>query len=332
MNSVSMAWLIRRHCIEMTARSGGSHIGSALSVADILAVLYTGIMQYSPVDPYFAQRDRLIMSKGHAGLALYAALAEGGFYPVKDLSTYYQDGSLFSGHTSHHVPGVELSTGSLGHGLPVAAGIALAGKMDGKAHRVFVILGDGECDEGSVWEAALFAAHYRLCRLVTIIDHNKMQSMDFCERTIALGNLSEKWRAFGWNVLTVDGHDHMALAAALATDPTDDRPTAIIAHTIKGHGVPFMENDILWHYRFPHQGWEYDQAVAALWKNKPIEIDDIYTPVGIPDPTEMGASSCRDHTMCSTWRGLFWRPDEHSTPSDATCAERYLECAQEVCL
>jgi len=265
MNSTDLSWRIRRHGIEMTHLSKGSHIGSILSVSDIVAVLYADVANVDPSDPEHDGRDRIILSKGHAGAAMYAALAEKGFFDIAELSTHYADGSRLSGHVSHKgVPGVEFSTGSLGHGLSVAAGMAYAAKKDGKSHRVFVILGDGECDEGSVWEAALVANHYKLDNLVAVIDHNRMQSLDFCEDTIALEPFADKWRAFGWTVLTVDGHDHDQLRTAFADAQASPGPTAILAETVKGKGISFMENEILWHYRFPHEGEEYDSAVAEL--------------------------------------------------------------------
>jgi len=278
MTSEQLAWLIRRHGIEMTHLSHGSHIASILSVADIIAVLYNDIAHVDPINPRMLERDRIILSKGHAGAAIYAALAEKGFFPVEELKTHYADGSRLSGHVSHKgIPGVEFSTGSLGHGLPVAAGMAMVAKKDHKRHRVFVILGDGECDEGSVWEAALIANHYQLGNLVAIIDHNKMQSLDFCEKTIALAPFADKWRSFGWDVLEVDGHDHESLRTALKKSPELPlKPQVIIAHTIKGKGISFMENDILWHYRFPHDGDEYDNALQELQQQRPIGSIDRY--------------------------------------------------------
>lgn len=269
--SEQLAWLIRRHGIEMTHLSGGSHIGAVLSAADILAVLYADILRYDPEDPEWDGRDRFIMSKGHAGAAVYAALAESGFFAPAELKTHYQNGSRLSGHVSHHLPGVDLSTGSLGHGLCAAAGMALAAKQDGKHHRVFAVLGDGECDEGSVWEAALQAHQYKLDNLVAIIDHNRMQSLDFCENTLALEPFGDKWRAFGWNVIETDGNDVDAVEKALRQAQENrgsGRPTVVIAVTTKGKGVSFMENDILWHYRTP-QGEEYDAALAELEAQRP---------------------------------------------------------------
>ena len=282
MTSEQLAWLIRRHGVEMTHLSGGSHIASILSVADIIAVLYSDVLRYDPQDPKMPERDRFILSKGHAGAAIYAALAESGFFDPERRKTHYQNGSILSGHVSHKgVPGVEFSTGSLGHGLPVAAGMAQAAKMDGKTHRVYAVLGDGECDEGSVWEAALFANHFGLNNLVAIVDHNKMQSLDFCENTLKLEPFAEKWRSFGWNALQIDGHDHNALRAAFENAKHSEKPTVIIADTVKGKGISFMEFDILWHYRFPHDGWEYDDAIKEL---------HAVMPEGICDPYEKGGA------------------------------------------
>lgn len=292
----------------MTHLSGGSHIGAVLSAADILAVLYADILRYDPEDPEWDGRDRFIMSKGHAGAAVYAALAESGFFAPAELKTHYQNGSRLSGHVSHHLPGVDLSTGSLGHGLCAAAGMALAAKQDGKHHRVFAVLGDGECDEGSVWEAALFANQYRLENLVAIIDHNHMQSLDTCEKTLELEDFGAKWRAFGWNVIELNGHDHNALRSALTgTRNAGHKPTVVIANTVKGKGVSFMENDILWHYRFPHDGWEYDGAVTELHAAKPAGVEDPYTPDGIADPVKPGpdADIGNDHTASAGWHPTY---------------------------
>ena len=265
MTSEQLAWKIRRHGVEMTHISRGSHIAAILSVADIVAVLYNGVMNVDPEKPKMEKRDRFILSKGHAGAAVYAALAETGFFDIEELKTHYADGSRLSGHVSHKgVPGVEFSTGSLGHGLPVAAGMAYAAKMDNKTHKIFVICGDGECDEGSMWEAALMANHFELDNLILTIDYNKMQSLDFCENTLKLHSLADKWKAFGWNVIDIDGHNHDELKSAYnQAKEHKGSPTVVIANTIKGKGISFMENDILWHYRTP-QGEEYDAAVAEL--------------------------------------------------------------------
>lgn len=267
-----LAWLIRRHGLEMTHISRGSHIGAIFSLAEIMATLYTGVLHVDPLQPKMPDRDRLVLSKGHAGAAVYAALAERGFFDVEELSTHYANGSRLSGHVSHKgVPGVEFSTGSLGHGLAVCAGMALGAKKDNAPWRVFCVLGDGECDEGSVWEAALQAHHYGLDNLIAVVDHNRMQSLDFCENTIALEPFGEKWTAFGWNVIEVDGHDVDALRAAFEQAKANrgsGKPTVIIALTTKGKGVSFMENDILWHYRTP-QGEEYDAALKELEAQRP---------------------------------------------------------------
>lgn len=311
MDSKSLAWLIRRHGIEMTHISGGSHIGAILSVADIIAVLYADVLNYRPDDPNYSNRDRMILSKGHAGAAIYAALAEEGFFPTEELGTHYANGSRLSGHVSHYVPGVDFSTGSLGHGLSVACGMAYAAKKDkNNSHKVYAILGDGECDEGSVWEAVLFANHFRLDNLVAIIDHNHMQSMDFNENTIELGNLGDKWKSFGWNVIEINGNDHSELKYAfdvIEKEKNNHKPTVIIANTIKGFGVSFMQNDILWHYRFPHDGWEYECAVYELYQNKPEGVEDPYTPDGIENPTlpDEYDDIRNDHTYSLTWKTSY---------------------------
>ena len=278
MNSEQLAWLIRRHGIEMTHISHGSHIGAILSVADIVAVLYNDIANISPENLKDENRDRIILSKGHAGAAIYAALAEKGFFDRAELKTHYADGSRLSGHVSHKgVPGVEFSTGSLGHGACVAAGMALNAKLDKKPYYTYAIVGDGECDEGSIWEMALFANQFKLNQFVVIVDHNKMQSLDFCENTLSLAPFAEKWKAFGWNVLDIDGHNHDELRAAFAkAKESTDKPTVIIANTVKGKGVSFMEFDILWHYRFPHEGEEYDGALKELHAAMPEGVVDPY--------------------------------------------------------
>ena len=303
MNSEELAWKIRRHGIEMTHLSGGSHI---------IAVLYSGVMNIDPKNPKKIDRDRFILSKGHAGASIYAALAENGFFEVEELKTHYQNGSRLSGHVSHHLPGVDFSTGSLGHGLSAGVGMAYVAKKDGKSHKVYVVLGDGECDEGSVWEAALFANHFRLNNLVAIVDHNHMQSMDFQENTLEIENFGEKWKAFGWNVIEVDGNSHEELNVAFEqaeklSKEEAHKPTVIIANTIKGCGVSFMQNDILWHYRFPHEGWEYDCAVAELHKCKPEGVEDPYTPDGIENPVQPTERDDigNDHTFSYTWNTSY---------------------------
>jgi transketolase len=254
---------LRRHVVRMCSSGGSAHVSSGLSIADILAVLYGEVLRIDPARPDWPERDRFILSKGHAGACAYAALAERGFFDPSELKAHYQNGSRLSGHVSHKgVPGVELSTGSLGHGLGVGAGMALYLKRLGGEQRVFAVLSDGECDEGSTWEAALFAAHHRLDNLRIVIDYNKLQSLGAVSETVNLEPFTAKWRAFGWHAIRIDGHDHDALRAAFVEARTD-RPTCIVADTVKGRGVSFMENEVLWHYRSP-QGEEYAAAMREL--------------------------------------------------------------------
>lgn len=262
-----LAKRIRIHALHMTSSGGSAHIGSALSIADILAVLYGGILRIDPQNPKAPNRDRFILSKGHAGAAMYAALAERGFFSTEKLKTHYQNGSDLCGHVSHKgIPGVELSTGSLGHGLSVGVGMAKAGKLDGCNYRVFVLLSDGECDEGSNWEAILFAAHHRLDNLVAIVDYNKIQSIAKVSETLELEPFTDKWSGFGWGVREVDGHDHKQLEQNLEDIPfIPDKPSVLIAHTIKGKGGSFMENTVLWHYRCA-RGKEFEDALRELEK------------------------------------------------------------------
>lgn len=260
-----LAARIRLDALRMTSGGGSSHIGSVFSMTDIVAVLYGAILNVDPARPDWDERDRFILSKGHAGAGIYAALAEVGFFPLEKLTTHYTDGSDLSGHVSHKgVPGVEFSTGSLGHGLPVGTGMAFAAKLDQRHHRVFTLLSDGECDEGSNWEAILFAAHHQLDRLIVIVDYNKVQSLKPVRETLDLEPFADKWRSFGWAVAEVDGHDHDALRAVLANTPLEvSKPTCIIAHTIKGKGVSFMEHSVLWHYRTA-RGEEFAAAEREL--------------------------------------------------------------------
>jgi transketolase len=255
---------IRLHVLQMTSNGGSSHIGSAFSMADMIAVLYGNILRMDPTNPECTDRDRFILSKGHAGAAVYAALAEKGFFDKGWLQTHYQNGSKLSGHISHKgIPGVEMSTGSLGHGLPVATGMAIVAKRRKQQHRIFVLLGDGECDEGSNWEAALFAAHHRLSNLTVLIDYNKLQSLGYIEQTLALEPLADKWHSFGWEVEEVDGHDISSLQNTLSTSSIGQKPRCLICHTVKGKGVSFMENSVLWHYRTA-RGEEYRAALEEL--------------------------------------------------------------------
>ena len=264
-SSADLARRIRRHSIIMTSQANASHIASSLSIADILAVLYYKVLRFNAHRPDWPERDRFIMSKGHGCAALYAVLAECGFFPTDWLSSYYQNGGHLAGHATHKgVPGIEVSTGSLGHGLPLGIGMALAAKRDRKSYRVFVALSDGECDEGSNWEGALFAPHHKLDNLVVIVDYNKIQSLGDVKDVLDLDPLADKWRAFRWATRELNGHDLNALELALSTVPFEPgRPSCIIAHTIKGKGVSFMENKLQYHYT-PPRGDELPRALAEV--------------------------------------------------------------------
>lgn len=267
MDSKNLAKKIRINCVKMANSGGGSHIGSALSIADLLACLYSDILNVFPSNPEAKNRDRFILSKGHAGAAVYSALAEVGFFSINKLKTHYKDGSDLSGHVSHKkIPGVELSTGSLGHGLNVGVGMAKAAKLNKMNHKVVVLLSDGECDEGTVWEAAMFSSHHKLNNLIAIIDYNKIQSLDTIENTLGLEPFKQKWESFGWEAINIDGHNHSLIKKTFSNLPlTNGKPVVIIADTTKGKGVSFMENSVLWHYRSP-QGEEFNSAIKELKK------------------------------------------------------------------
>jgi transketolase len=252
---------LRAHALRMTNRARASHVGSCLSMADMLAVLYGAVLRTDGRRPDWSDRDRLVISKGHAAAIVYAALAERDFLPIAELDTYSANGGRLAGHVTTNVPGVEISTGSLGHGLPVAVGMALAAKRSNFPWRTFCILSDGELDEGSNWEAIQFAQHAGLSNLVAIVDYNKIQSFGSVAEVSELHPLAEKFAAFNWGVRELDGHDHAALERAMTgPPPRADRPTVIVAHTIKGKGVSFMEGQLLWHYRNPDD----DQLKRAL--------------------------------------------------------------------
>lgn len=274
MKSEHLAWYIRSDAVEMTHKANSSHIGSILSIADILAVLYSSILKYDCNNPLLEDRDRVILSKGHGGGAMYSVLARVGFFDTSILSTHCADGSNLSGHVSDKgVPGVEISTGSLGHGLPIGVGIALAAKQDKKDFKTFVIVGDGECNEGSIWESALFANQYKLDNLIVIVDHNKMQAMGFCEDILTLEPFEKKWESFGWNTISIDGHNHNQLKNALenAKNNKNNKPSVIIANTIKGKGISFLENKLESHYISP-QGEKYKISREDLEKIKPKDM------------------------------------------------------------
>jgi transketolase len=259
-----LARRMRAQALRMVHRSKASHIGSALSITDIVAVLYAGALNVFPQAPKDASRDRFILSKGHACVAIYAALAETGFIPRAALAAYATDGSQLMTHISHHIPGVEFSTGALGQGLPFGVGKALAAKRSGKDWRTVVLMSDGEMGEGSNWEAFLFAAHHRLDNLTAIIDYNKLQSLGTVASTLGLEPLADKLAAFGWAVREVDGHDHDGLAANLSAEKWEPgKPQILIAHTTKGKGVSYMENKVEWHYRSPNDE-QLAEALASL--------------------------------------------------------------------
>lgn len=264
-NLTELARRLREHSVRMTHRAGASHVGSSLSTVELLATLYTRILRVDPCQPGWPDRDRFVLSKGHGCAAYYAVLAETGFFPIEWLETFYQDGSKLAGHATHtYVPGIEISTGSLGHGLSIAAGMALAAKRDDKTYRIFCLLSDGECDEGSTWEPILFAPQHRLDNLVAIVDYNKIQSLGTVKEVMDLDPFAAKWRAFGWAVREVDGHNLEEIEKTLKQVPFEaEHPSCIIAHTVKGKGVSFMENKLLWHYRSP-QGDEYRAALGEL--------------------------------------------------------------------
>lgn len=255
---------IRINVLNMITTARAAHIGSCLSIVDILAVLYGKIMRIDPKRPDDENRDRFILSKGHAGAAVYATLAELNFFPKEWMKEYCRNKSYLLGHLTHHnVPGVELSTGSLGHGLPIACGMALAAKRDKKNYRVYVILSDGECNEGSIWEAAMFAAQFQLDNLVVVIDYNKIQSFGRVKEVMDLEPFAAKWQAFNWNVTEMDGHDHAVIESTLKSLPNKNKPNLVIAHTIKGKGVSYMEDKLVWHYKSPDEQ-QYRTAIEEL--------------------------------------------------------------------
>lgn len=256
---------IRKKILKMHFLSQESHVGSALSCADILAVLYFKTLSVNPKKPEAENRDRFILSKSHAVSALYATLASKGFFPDNFLETYCRNKSKLPGHaTRGTVPGIEVSTGSLGHGLSMGAGIALAGKKDSKKHRVFVLISDGECDEGSTWEAALFCGHHKLDNLTVIIDYNRLQALGRTNEVLNLEPLADKWAAFGWAVKEIEGHNHLQLKEIFDALPfVKDKPSVIISRTVKGKGISFMEDKLEWHYKSPNKN-EYDTALKEL--------------------------------------------------------------------
>ena len=256
------ACALRRSMLQLIYNAGAGHTGGGLSCLDILNVLYNRVLNVSPQTFTSPTRDRYVQSKGHCVEALYAVLTDRGFFPASDLDTVCHYQSHYVGHPTRHIPGVEMNTGALGHGLPICIGMALAAKMDGAKFRVFTLLGDGELAEGSNWEAGLAAAHYKLENLVAILDHNTLQITGHTRDVMSNEPLDQKWRAFGWEVRSVDGHDYAALTKAL-TEPSPGKPVFVIANTVKGKGVSFMENVAKWHHGVPSEA-ELKQALAEL--------------------------------------------------------------------
>lgn len=264
---VNISKNIRKSILKMVTVSKSSHVGSALSIVEILVTLYFKILNIYPLFPEKEDRDRFILSKGHASAALYATLAERGFFSKDslDIDKYHTDGGVLPGHLDSSItPGVEVSTGSLGHGLPMGTGMAIAAKHDNKNYKIYVLMSDGECDEGSTWEAAMLAAHLKLDNLVAIIDYNKIQSFGRVKEVIDLEPLYDKWISFGWAVKEIDGHNYQELSSAFEPLPFKrSKPSMIIAHTIKGKGVSFMEDKLEWHYKSPTQE-QYEMAIKEI--------------------------------------------------------------------
>jgi len=258
---------IRLLSLEMISRGNSSHIGTVFSCVETLACLYGAVLRVRPDEPQWSDRDRFVMSKGHGAAGLYATLALRGFFSLERLNEFYVDGGSLYGHVTHKgVPGIDVSTGALGHGLALAVGLAAGAARMGARWRVFALLSDGECDEGSTWEAALLAPAWKLSQLTAIVDYNKIQSLGRVEEVVPLEPFADKWRAFGWDTREVDGHDVPSLLAVLDPEqwpPAAGQPRCIIAHTVKGKGVSFMEDDLLWHYRAP-KGEEYERARVEL--------------------------------------------------------------------
>ena len=256
---------LRLHVIEMTTAAGSGHPGGSLSAADLIAALYFKVMRHDPKNPQWDERDRFVLSKGHVAPVLYAALAEAGYFPVEDLITLRKMGSKLQGHPVRgKVPGVEMSTGSLGQGLSMAAGIALAGKIDSKDYYTYCLTGDGELQSGQNWEAAMFAAHYKLSKLIAFVDRNHLQIEGDTEKVMGLNDIADKFLSFGWNVYEVNGHDMDRLLGAIdLAKQNEDGPSVIIMETVKGKGVSFMENNAGFHGR-ACKPEEYEQAVKEL--------------------------------------------------------------------
>lgn len=264
-----LAYDLRRNVVDMIMSGKGGHIGGDMSVLDVLVTLYFKVMNISPENQNDPNRDRFVLSKGHSVEALYAVLAKKGFFPIDEvIENFSKFGSPYIGHPNNKLPGIEVNSGSLGHGLPVAVGMALAGKKDGAPYRVYTVMGDGELAEGSVWEGAMSASHFGLDNLCAVVDRNRLQISGCTEDVMHQDDLAARFTAFGWHVITVNGHDYDALSAAFdEAKQTAGRPTVVIAETIKGYGSSVMENKAGWHHHLPNQE-EYEQITAELSARK----------------------------------------------------------------
>jgi transketolase len=256
---------LRKTIIRTLEAGQRGHVGAAFSLVEILRVLYDDVLRYDAQNPRWPERDRFVLSKGHGCLALYAILADKGFIQESELSKFCKSDGLLGGHPEHHIPGVEASTGSLGHGMSIALGFALNARLDRASYRTFVVIGDGESNEGSIWEAALSAGKHHLGNFVVLTDYNKHQSYGSTDEVQNLEPLADKWRAFGFAAVDVDGHDVTALRDVLTRVPLNsDRPTAVICHTVKGRGIPFAENDMAWHHRNKVTAQDAERLLTAL--------------------------------------------------------------------
>lgn len=270
-----MAYELRKDVVDMIVAGKGGHIGGDMSMMDVLVTLYFKVMNISPENQNDPNRDRFVLSKGHSVEALYAVLAKKGFFPIeKVIAEFSKFGSPFIGHPNNKLPGIEMNSGSLGHGLPVAVGMALAGKLDRASYRVYTVMGDGELAEGSIWEGAMSASHYKLDNLCAVVDRNRLQISGTTEEVMHQDDLQSRFEAFGWNVIQVDGHDYDALEAAFVlAASTKGKPTLLIANTIKGYGSALMENKAGWHHHLPNEE-EYRQIVADLAARKEAAIHE----------------------------------------------------------
>jgi transketolase len=268
---------LRFRTIRTSHLSGTPHLGSCLSCIDLLVYLYWAVLRIDPRNPKDGARDRFILSKGHAAPALFQVLAERGFFAVEDLEQYGSEGSIFGEHppAPKYLPGIEAATGSLGHGLPIGVGMALAARIRAADYRTFVVLSDGECNEGSVWEAALMAAAQKLQSLTIFVDYNKWQATGRSNEVLGIAPLSEKWKSFGWFVKEIDGHDFLAIEEAINERDALGRPKVIVAHTVKGRGISFMEDDNNWHYRIPSANEVRKAALELQIPSQAIRLDGI---------------------------------------------------------